>query len=156
MKKGVSPVIATVLLVSLVIVIALAIFLWLRGTVQDSTLKFGKDISQLCDEVDFEAEIISEKLSVVNNGNTPIYNFNLKISTNNLNFMTESVSDVVVGWTDLGLKQGQSFNGGIDVSILSDVAEIEISPVLLGESSRPSSHEAYDCGDNYAKVISIK
>jgi len=39
-KKGVSPVIATVLLIAMVVVIALIIFLWFRGLTKEAITKF--------------------------------------------------------------------------------------------------------------------
>ena len=39
-KRGVSPVIATILLIGIVIVIALIVFLWLRGMQQEAITKF--------------------------------------------------------------------------------------------------------------------
>ncbi|MAG78897.1 hypothetical protein CMI40_00795, partial [Candidatus Pacearchaeota archaeon] len=42
-KKGVSPVIATVLLVAIVVIIGLIIFQWFRGMTQESIIKFDKN-----------------------------------------------------------------------------------------------------------------
>ena len=72
-KRGVSPVIATVLLVSLVIIIALAVFLWLRDVIPSTVLKFDKRIQFVCDEVGFDAEVNAGNLSIVNKRNAPIY-----------------------------------------------------------------------------------
>ena len=42
-KKGLSPVIATVLLIGIVIALALIIFLWFRGTMKPAITKFDKN-----------------------------------------------------------------------------------------------------------------
>jgi flagellin-like protein len=54
-KKGVSPVIATVLLVSIVIILGVIIFLWARGFVEESAQKGGRAVDMSCDDVNFEA-----------------------------------------------------------------------------------------------------
>ena len=70
--KGVSPVVATVLLIVLVVAIALIVFLWFRELTQESITKFGgKNIALVCDDVVFEASysIIEERIYVSNYGN---------------------------------------------------------------------------------------
>ena len=42
-KRGISPLVATVLLVGFTIAIAVLVFLFLRGQVQDLTAKFGQN-----------------------------------------------------------------------------------------------------------------
>ena len=54
-KKGVSPVIATILLIGIVIVIGLIIFLWLRSLTQEAVTKFDKNVELFCEDFNFDA-----------------------------------------------------------------------------------------------------
>jgi len=81
-KKGVSQLIATVLLIALVIVIAAVIFFWVRGFVSEQIEKFGKPAEQVCDEISFDATLNTETdpmtFYVFNKGNVPISDFSFK------------------------------------------------------------------------------
>src|SRR3989344_838916 len=80
-KEGVSPVIATVLLVTMVVVIALIIFLWFRGINKEAITKFdGTNVEIICSDVRFDASYSSGVLYVINNGNVPMYSMKMKIS----------------------------------------------------------------------------
>lgn len=84
-KRGISPVIATMLLVSIALVLAVIIFLWARAFL---TEKIQKDlgggpelIEHFCKDVNFEVEAFSEGagntgktyVRMVNRGNVPIH-----------------------------------------------------------------------------------
>jgi flagellin-like protein len=81
-KRGVSPVVATVLLIVLAIVLALIIFLWARGFLAEKTQKFGNPIEDSCERVSFEGEVVETSgqsvISVVNRGNIPIYGMEVR------------------------------------------------------------------------------
>ena len=82
-KKGLSPVIASVLLVMLVLVLAIIIFLWARGFISEQIEKFGQPVEQQCDLVDYNVEIIegvssSYTIDAVNHGNVPIGYLDIK------------------------------------------------------------------------------
>lgn len=53
-KKGLSPVIATVLLIVLVVVLASLVFLWARGFVTEQIEKFGVPIEEMCSKVNLK------------------------------------------------------------------------------------------------------
>jgi flagellin-like protein len=72
-KRGVSPVIATVLLIGIVIVIGLIIFLWLRGLTQEAVFKFDQNIELTCNDVKFSSSYSSGTLTISNTGNVAIY-----------------------------------------------------------------------------------
>lgn len=128
-ERGLSPVIATVLLISMVVVIGLIIFLWFKGMTQESITKFdGTSIELACNDVVFGASYSSGVLSISNDGNVPIYGMKMKVfeekghNTMNLNRFQ-------------GLPQGGTFSG----SILSDIGnadKIILTPVLLGTSDQ--------------------
>jgi flagellin-like protein len=84
-KKGVSPVVATVLLIAIVVVIAVIIFLWARGFLAESARKGDRAVEVSCGTADFESKIIKiadncgtapggeSALDINNVGNVPIY-----------------------------------------------------------------------------------
>ena len=153
-KKGISPVIATMLLITIVIVIALIIFLWFRGVVGDYGVKFGKNIELVCDDVALGASYsdITGILYVTNDGNVPIFKLNLKIEnaggyeTIELNEITDSSTP----WPEQGLKQGGAYSG--DISAVGIPDEITLMPILIGLSDK-GGKKTYACGEQYGYVI---
>jgi FlaG/FlaF family flagellin (archaellin) len=152
-KTGISPVITTILLVALVIVIIGVIFLWFSGMVEEGVTKFGKNIQLVCDDVNFDASYSSGTLSIVNNGNVPLYDLNLKIS-NAGTYTTKSIKDLSAGesWPKNGLNQGGTFSGDIQ-SDVGSADTITVLPILIGTSS--SGKKTYICEGQYGKAISI-
>jgi len=73
-NNGLSPVIATVLLIAMVVVIALLVFLWMRSLAQESITKFeGENINLVCQNVKFEADYSGGVLTIRNTGTVPIF-----------------------------------------------------------------------------------
>jgi flagellin-like protein len=157
-KKGLSPVITTVLLIVLVIVIIGIIFLWFSGMVEEGVTKFGKNIQLVCGDVNFDASYSSDSgiINIVNNGNIPLYSVNLKISTAG-NFETKELKELVSQssepWPDKGLNQGKTFSGDIQ-SYVGDATTITVLPILIGTST--SGKKWYACGGEYGKEIQIQ
>lgn len=150
MKKGISPVIATVLLVGLVIVTGLIVFAWFRGFTQETVTKFGgENIELACNDLQFEASYSSSSntLSVSNVGNVPIYGINVKI-TKEASFSTEKIRDLSDKWPENGLGQGQVFSGNMG-STISSGDEVILIPVLIGTTG--SDEKTHVCGEQYGK-----
>lgn len=152
-KRGLSPVITTVLLIVLVIVSIAIVFLWFRGMVEEGVTKFGKNIKLACDDVEFDADYNSGTLSIVNNGNIPIFKVSLKISTEG-NFETEDITEISGGenWPTTGLAQGGAFSGNIG-STVGSADKITVSPILIGTSS--NGQKTYICGGQYGKELLV-
>jgi len=150
-KKGLSPIITTVLLIALVIVIISIIFLWFRGMVQEGVTKFGKNIQLVCDEVQFEATYSSGILDLVNTGNIPLFRVNIRLSEGG-NYQTKDITEISGGedWPDGGLTQGGTFSGEIDVG---DSEEITILPVLIGTSTK--GKKTFVCGGQYGQKLAV-
>ncbi|MAH03424.1 hypothetical protein CMI39_01415 [Candidatus Pacearchaeota archaeon] len=129
-KKGVSPVIATVLLVAIVVVIGLIIFQWFRGMTQESIVKFDKNIGLVCSDVNFDTRYSANTLYITNNGNVPIYNIRIKLSGEG-HHETKDITDLSSSWPESGLNQGGAFSGEIDIG---NSNKITLIPVLRGES----------------------
>ncbi|MEX2017326.1 MAG: archaellin/type IV pilin N-terminal domain-containing protein, partial [Candidatus Pacearchaeota archaeon] len=79
-RKGVSPVIATVLLVTMVVVIALIIFLWFRNINEEAVTKFeGTNVKVVCRDVEFESSYSAGTVYVLNSGSVPMYSMKMRI-----------------------------------------------------------------------------
>src|SRR3989344_2755809 len=80
-KKGVSPVIATVLLVGLTVILAGIIFLWARQSIPRDIIS-TELMESYCKETDIDAGFFEEGLNIVfeinNRGNVPIEGVKIK------------------------------------------------------------------------------
>jgi|TARA_Y100000310_G_scaffold114158_1_gene112660 flagellin-like protein len=150
-KRAVSPVIATVLLIGLVVVIALIVFLWFKGLTQEAIIKFDKNVELVCDEVQFEANYLNGVLSISNIGNVPIYGIKVKISDGG-NHETKGLKDLS-GWPTTGLNQGKTFSGDISDNVVS-ADSVTLTPVLVGSSD--SGEKSYTCDEaRYGNTINL-
>ena len=148
-KRGISPVIATVLLIAMVVVLALIIFLWFRGFTQEAVTKFDTNVELVCNDVSFDASYSGGILSIVNTGNIPIYRVKLK-SEGQGSFSTREL-DTTDGWSEVGLNQGGSFSNVLDVN---GAEEITVTPVLMGSSR--SGQQSFTCNENqHGYVITL-
>lgn len=78
-KKGVSPIIATVMLIVLVMIIAAIVFMWLRGFAKEAITKFGgENIELSCEKIVLDGTYSAGVLVVSNDGNVPINSFNVR------------------------------------------------------------------------------
>jgi len=77
-KKGVSPVIATTLLILIVIVLGGFIYIWAVSFVGEALTKQDKNVEQACGEVDLSLSYRDNKLQIINSGNVPVFNLKIK------------------------------------------------------------------------------
>ena len=149
-KKGVSPVIATVLLIGLVIVIGLIIFSWLRGITQESVTKFNKNADLVCGDIQFEATYSSGTLSISNTGNVPIYQMNVQVS-NKGGYQTNQLDSLSTQWPASGLNPGGGFSDSVD---FSGATSVDLTPIILGNSK--SGEKSFACDPSrYGYKISL-
>ena len=66
-RRGLSPIIATVLLISLVLVLASIIFLWARAFLPEQIQKFESPIEDACKNVVFDASVSENIITIQNN-----------------------------------------------------------------------------------------
>jgi flagellin-like protein len=144
-KRGVSPVIATVLLVVIVVVLILIIFIWARGIIGEVVQKQDRNIEQVCGEVNLRVvyDSVNGNLQITNEGNIPVYGLELRKTK------PGAVEAKRVGGEDGKLSIGQS------KVVSSDYAGtgyevIEVFPVLLGEAE--SGKKAYTCKNHGVKA----
>jgi len=152
-KKAISPVIATILLVAIVMIIALIVFLWLRGVVGDYGEKFGKNIELVCEDVVLDTTYLDPYIYITNDGNVPIFKVNVVIAKQG-SYMTEELNNLAhtsTPWPEEGLTQGGVYSGDIGGEV-SDANEITVIPVLLGLSDK-GSKKTFACGEQYGYEI---
>lgn len=149
-KRGLSPIITSLLLVAFVITITVVIFLWFRGMVQEGVTKFGKNIQLVCEDVEFDASYSDGSINIVNTGNVPIFRVNLKMS-NEGGYQTKDIKDLASNWPSGGLMQGGTFSENINIGT-SD--KIIVFPIIMGSSSK--GKKTYICEGGYGKEIEIQ
>lgn len=135
-KRGLSPVIASILLIAIVVVLAVLIFMWARGFVTEKVMKFNEPIENLCDKVKMKAEAYGGNVLISNEGSVPIYG--LEITKKGIGSSASSGpipfdSTVVAGQTGK-LDLPASFGSGSSITVM---------PVLLGESG--NLKKSYTC-----------
>tara|TARA_Y100000310_G_C20342990_1_gene650701 strand:- start:141 stop:617 length:477 start_codon:yes stop_codon:yes gene_type:complete len=145
-RRGISPVIASVLLIALVLVLAAIIFLWARGFISEQIEKFGTPIEDLCAEVNFDIEVVASNVSynfeVANRGNVPIHNFDIK--------------EIKGGESEI-----QKFKFGVDegesvrrpVSLKTDTEKIVVYPSLIGNIRGKSINKAFTCSEHGVTLV---
>jgi len=156
-KRGVSPVIATVLLVGMVMVTGLIIFVWFKGMTQAAITKDlgtgGKNIELVCDDVKLDASYSSETLFISNNAGTPIFGIELKIFEDR-SYKTINLKDISnSNWPETGLKQADTFSGNIGDEIGSSTTEIILVPILIGSSKDGEKIHTCDADKHGYEII---
>lgn len=139
-KRGISPVIATVLLITIVIVIIIIIFIWAKGTIGEAVLKNGENAENVCARIALDASLDGTTLSITNQGNIPISSFNLKFIDG------DSTTTQKLEQTDLGPGESEDY-------VLNRTASaIEIYPIILGTVGDSETRKEYICEKNKLEV----
>jgi len=154
-KRGISPVIATVLLVVMVVVIALIVFLWFRNINQEAITKFdGTNVEIICGDVQFESSYSSETLYISNNGNVPIYSIKLKISSGG-SYVTDDLHEITSSdWPENGLNPGNAFSSTGLSSSLDTADKVVLIPVLVGVTDS-GEKKMHTCADSFGQTLAI-
>jgi flagellin-like protein len=141
MKKGLSPVIATVLLIAVVISLSAIVFFWARGFIPSVVQKSGISASQACSEIVLTATYSSydNLLTVTNNGNIPISRFSVAAEGNGEITSTDFSDSVLVG---------NSFS--VEYSP-TQTSSIKLTPSILGEGG--NQKKLYKCENTFDVVI---
>jgi flagellin-like protein len=146
-KRGISPVIASVLMVLLVVVLAGMVFLWARGFISEQIEKFGAPIEQQCADISFEAVRIGNYLEVVNRGNVNIRSLDIKL---------------IKGGTyefhkfDFSVNAGTAVKEPVTLEMRDNTApdEIVLYPALIGNVVGESSNKVFTCLD-YGEILPV-
>ena len=159
-KKGVSPVISTVLLIMIVIILAVIILLWANSFVREAITKKiiddTKTVEEWCKEIDITPEISRDQLSFgfTNNGNVPIYQYELKLTEKD-----SGDSNVILITSAEGGSVNQGYSSILNSSLRSDIKsydqydKIKVIPILLGEGTKSSGKTEFKCPESTASII---
>ncbi|MFA5061323.1 MAG: archaellin/type IV pilin N-terminal domain-containing protein [Candidatus Pacearchaeota archaeon] len=148
-KKGLSPVIATVLLIVLVFVLFALIFLWMRGLISEQIEKNEQAIENVCPSVTFQADLVREGsnyfIEVINRGSVHIHRLEVKLidSQGDSEIYSFNEADVLM----VGV--GETLKKDIDLTMDSgDTAtEIIVYPIIAGTVKGGSTNKPYTCID---------
>lgn len=144
-KRGISPVVATTLLVAIVIIIALIIFLWFRNIGGETCTKFqGQNIELVCGDSEFFADYdpIKGELYISNTGNVPIFGINIIIEGGGSRISKE-VSELSGIWPSTGLNPGSVYTSNNIASEIVGAEKIILVPILMG--SCDGVEKTYSC-----------
>ncbi|MDO8508455.1 MAG: hypothetical protein Q7S27_02100 [Nanoarchaeota archaeon] len=156
-KRGLSPVIASVLLIAIALIVATMIFFWAKNFVKEKTVKFDEPIENSCPNVEFnvQAVLISEgdKLIIQANnlGNVPIYGVEVRRSIGG------AKENVGSGYFDNGgMPPGTAKTLTLDVEgkgiEVND--ELLIVPILLGETEKYK--RPHTCAEEFGEEIEVQ
>ena len=142
-KKGLSPVVASVLMILLVIVLGAMIFLWARGFISEQVEKFGKSVEESCAEINFEVEKVEgtsglDALEVVNRGDVDIFYLDVK---------KVSGGNTEMEKFGFPVDAGSAAKGDIDLTMSAGVVpeKIIVYPALVGNVRGKSSNQVFTC-----------
>ncbi len=162
-RRGISPVVATVLLILLAVILAVIIFLWARSILAEKVQKdLGKgpmQITDACKEVRFKADVsVSGNIAdieIENTGNVPLYGVELiKVSSGS----KTRVGNASFAPSIQAVKSGQS-HSFTDVPVSASTTLIPtdnviVLPILLGTSK--DAKKQYTCEEDYGIPIVVK
>lgn len=157
-NRGLSPVIATVLLVAMVIVMGTVVFIWMKGSIKEVIYKFSdKNIELSCADVKFDFEYYLKDnfatIYVVNNGDVPIKDFRVQVSESG----TKTTFNL--GEKDLSESAGTKFSGissgsGEEINVVGkgipDASEVLLIPILQG-TTKSGITKNYVCDEQYGE-----
>src|SRR3989344_1008376 len=135
-KKAISPVIATVLLISIALVLAIIIFIWASSFITEVIQKNDEPVENSCDDIRFRAEADSSAnngdgiIFVVNEGNVPLYGLEVNVKTRG------GISSGTKEYDKTGksILSGSGENAEIDLKGSVDSGnELVLVPIILGE-----------------------
>jgi flagellin-like protein len=152
-KKGISPVVATVLLIAIAIILVLIVFTWAKTWVTEKVTKDlgggGEVIENFCKDIEISAEIdlTNDKVNVNNKGNIPLYGIEIRKKG------FGSISNIGAGYFNNGLVKGSGKSVNINLGSLNIGDEIIIVPILLGETD--SYRKPYTCDEEFGENLII-
>lgn len=146
-KGGLSPVVATVLLIAIALILAVIVFLWARSFIGERTQKEGQAIENFCPNVLFEAEATRDTLKILNKGNVAIFGVEIKKKE------TGSIIDITnenAGAASLTVSGGETKSASVSFGRGN---ELIIIPKILGEAG--AGKKAFTCDVQYGREITV-
>jgi flagellin-like protein len=150
-KRALSPVIATILLIALVLIIAALIFLWATGLIREQIQKNDQAIQNLCPSVNLQIAFFRNStgghIEVINRGIVNVHNLEIKRAGRGEKININS------GDNPVGV--GESIVFLIDNSHLSvNTNQLIVYPILLGTIKSGRVNKEYTCHE-HGKVLDV-
>jgi len=151
-ERGISPLIATVMLVSISVAAAGTVYIWLQGFIGEQTDKGGAPIERSCDQLKFTAEISNdnnEKTLIINNGgNIPIKQLYIKAFNPDGSTIIYEKSPA----RDSDSHIPAIFTGSVVKILIKDIydsqaTKMEVIPVLYGTGTKSKQPKIGFCPD---------
>jgi len=146
-RKGISPLIATVLLIVIAIALAGIVFTWLRSFVKENVEKLGAPVETTCQSIAFDATASRTAdgitINVNNQGNVPLYGMNVKIWIGGKSYSKffKTTSAVAGGGTgEINILNANDFIIPEQGSI-----KLETTPVILGRGVNSGKGKIHLC-----------
>ncbi len=136
LTRGISPVIATVILVAIAVSITLLAFTWSKALIPEQLTIGGKNIQLVCADVVFEATYTQGVLRIANMGNIPIYSIEMRRNLQG-SYTTARIQNVTE------LQPGAIFTLTFTPD---DAKSITLYPILLGSSN--SGDQTFTCTEH--------
>ena len=154
-RRGLSPVIASVLLILLVLVLASILFVWARGFISEQVEKFGEPVEESCRNVNFEVsmignDLINSELEVLNKGDIDIRYLEIRMIKGGDSVLQKFDFPIDA----LALKpvtELVSFEMPGNLGVTPD--EIIVYPALIGNVVGKASNSIYTCIDSGVSIL---
>ena len=140
-KRGVSPVITTLILILVAIILAIIVLLWARSWIAEKTLKFDEPIERSCDRLNYQVSLKGNNVSITNLGDVPIYRIGLRQAGGFERTITYSDP----------IKLSQGLSKIVEFKGLKG-SSWELIPVLLGKTEKSDVLKEYSC-NTYLKTL---
>lgn len=151
-KRGLSPIIATLLLIAVVVTLSAIVFIWAGRFIPEVVQKQGLPAEQACDNIVLSATYYRETsegktIAVTNSGNIPVYGMSLLVKSDGRSQRIDLEGSVMAG-------DSKKFTRGFDAdgnpvslsSLISEsVKDMEIIPGILGEGETGRQKKVYKC-----------
>jgi len=146
-KKGISPIIATVILISLVVTISVIVWIFLGGFIKELVVKQEKSIEAVClDDVEISASVGNleqDEVIVSNEGDAPIAGINIEVKAGGEGRLKFYNCPLESGATSTELC---AFTTGADfIDLLAECQKVTLTPVLLGKGQKSGRHQRSAC-----------
>jgi len=145
-RRGVSPVIAGVLMILLTVVLASIVFLWARGFVEERVEKFDAPIENACNDVRIEASKVGPNLKIVNNGDVDIRDFEIEMLDNKGN------SEIIRLGIQVSAKKNLAKIFPLEMSDGKVLDSAVIYPILVGRVAGSDLNSVFTCVDSGVKI----
>lgn len=164
-KRGISPIIATTILISLVVTLSVIVWIFLGGFIKELVTKQERTVETICiEDVAIEAEIgelLQSRLIVTNEGNVPLAGVAVQITgTSNGERVSQKhvytcPSGIDVGSTSIAAACPFDFNKDFEAEfpgILASCERVKVIPTLLGVGMKSGAQKFSEC-EGQAKEI---